>query len=327
MGVVPHKEVSTLLNYMNLSTVTFMSALSDKHLHDEQAAYAYVEARIWPNGAVCPRCKGANNKALKGKSTRIGVYKCYDCYKPFTVKIGTIFEQSHVPLHQWLQAMYLMASSKKGISSLQLSRTLGVTLKTAWFMSHRIREAMAPHSALLGGMGKVVEVDETFLGGKEKNKHAKDRLRQGRGTVGKKAVLSLVERNGKVRSTHVPSVNANTLRPVLDAQLDKASRLMTDDARQYIPLGKDYSSHEVVIHSIGEYVRGTAHTNTAESYFSIFKRGMNGVYQHCSEKHLKRYLAEFDFRHNNRAALGIEDNARAEELLLGVKGKRLKFKD
>lgn len=263
-----------------------MSALSAKHLHDEAAAYAWVESRIWPQGAICPHCGGVeNNKPLKGKSTRIGVYKCYDCYKPFTVKIGTIFESSHIKLHIWLQAMYLMSSSKKGVSANQLHRTLGVTLKTAWFLAHRLREAMAPHSGLLGGLGKIVEVDETYLGGKEKNKHAKDRLHAGRGPVGKKAVLSLIERGGKVRSTYVPSVSAATLKPVLQEQLHTASHLMTDDARQYI------------------------------------------VYQHCNERHLKRYLAEFDFRHNTRKALGTEDNERAEILLQGVKGKRLKYKD
>lgn len=303
-----------------------MSALSNKYLHDERAAYAYVESRIWPNGPVCPHCGGLeHSKSLKGKSTRIGLYKCYDCYKPFTVKIGTIFEQSHIPLHKWLQALYLMASSKKGISSTQLHRTLGISLKSAWFMSHRIREAMAPHSKLLGGLGKIVEADETYLGGKEKNKHAKDRKHAGRGTVGKKAVFSLVERGGRVRSTHVESVSADTLRPVLQEQLCKASPLMTDEARQYIPLGKEFLLHEAVNHGIGEYVRGQVSTNTVEGYFSIFKRGMNGTYQHCSAKHLKRYLAEFDFRFNFREALGTDDKQRAEMLLQGIKGKRLKF--
>lgn len=307
-----------------------MSSLSDKHLHNEQAAYAYVEARIWPSGPVCPHCGGMeNNKALKGKSTRIGVYKCYDCYKPFTVKIGTVFEGSHLPLHKWLQAIYLMVSSKKGISSNQLHRVLGVTLKSAWFMSHRIREAMAPHKATIspiGGDGKIVEIDETFVGGKEKNKHARKRLRQGRGTVGKQAVLSLVERDGKVRSVHVPSVSADTLRPILAEQLHSASRVMTDEAGQYKSLTKMFKTHNSVVHSIGEYVRGEAHTNTVEGYFSIFKRGMNGTYQHCSQKHLKRYLAEFDFRYNTREALGTGDAIRAEELLKSTKGKRLLYK-
>lgn len=303
-----------------------MSALSKKYLHDEKAAYTYVESRIWPHGAICPHCGGTSkNKPLNGKSTRIGVYKCYDCYKPFTVKVGTIFEGSHVKLHIWLQALYLFASSKKGVSSNQLHRTLGVTLKTAWFMAHRIREAMAPHNELLGGLGKIVEADETYLGGKEKNKHAKDRLHTGRGAVGKKAVFSLVERGGRVRSTHVASVNADTLRPILKAQLKSASWLMTDEARQYIPLGKEFFAHEAVQHGIGEYVRGNVHTNTIESYFAIFKRGMGGVYQHCSEQHLKRYLAEFDFRYNNRETLGTKDMERAEQLLQGIKGKRLKY--
>lgn len=303
-----------------------MSVLSEKRFHDEKAAYAYVEARVWPNGPVCPHC-GCMGRigTLKGKSTRIGVYKCYDCRKPFTVKVGTIFEDSHVKLNIWLQAMYLMASSKKGISSNQLHRTLGVTLKTAWFMSHRIREAMAPGGNLppLGGEGMTVEVDETYLGGLEKNKHAKDRKHQGRGPVGKEAVFSLVERGGRVRSHHVQHVTAEKLRPILNEQLHAATRLMTDEARVYGPLGRDFAEHHAVNHGIGEYVRGDAHTNTIEGYFSIFKRGMKGVYQHCSSDHLKRYLAEFDFRYNER---DITDVDRAEKVIAGIAGKRLLYK-
>jgi transposase-like protein len=303
-----------------------MSVLSEKRFHDEKAAYAYVEARVWPNGPICPHC-GCMGRigTLKGKSTRIGVYKCYDCRKPFSVKVGTIFEDSHVKLNIWLQAMYLMASSKKGISSNQLHRTLGVTLKTAWFMSHRIREAMAPGGNLppLGGEGKTVEVDETYLGGLEKNKHAKDRKHQGRGPVGKEAVFSLIERGGKVRSHHVQHVTAEKLRPILNEQLHASSRFMTDEARVYGPLGKDFAEHHAVNHGIGEYVRGDAHTNTIEGYFSIFKRGMKGVYQHCSADHLKRYLAEFDFRYNERK---IDDINRTETILCGIKGKRLLYK-
>lgn len=300
-----------------------MSILSEKRFHDEKAAYEFVESRVWPDGVNCPHC-GCMERIgkLKGKSTRIGVYKCYECRKPFTVKVGTIFEDSHVPLHIWLQAIHLMCASKKGISSNQLHRTLGVTLKTAWFMSHRIREAMAPHGGLppLGGEGKTVEADETYIGNKGKQAPG------ARGWSHKEKVLSLVERGGKVRSHHVNAVNANTLRPILNAQIAAESRLMTDEARVYIPLGKAFASHDVLNHSIGEYVRGDAHTNTIEGYFSIFKRGMKGVYQHCNERHLKRYLAEFDFRYNEREALGVNDLERAEMALIGIKGKRLTYR-
>ncbi|MFH1157448.1 MAG: IS1595 family transposase [Pseudomonadota bacterium] len=298
------------------------SILSDKRFHDEKAAYAYVESRVWPEGPVCPHC-GCMERVgkLEGKSTRIGVYKCYECRKPFTVKVGTIFEDSHVKLHIWLQAIHLMCASKKGISSNQLHRTLGVTLKTAWFMSHRIREAMAPHGMLppLGGEGKTVEVDETYIGNKGKQAPG------ARGWSHKEKVLSLVERGGKVRSTHVQHVNAETLRPILNEQIAAESRLMTDEARVYSPLGKDFAAHDIVNHSINEYVRGDAHTNTIEGYFSIFKRGMKGVYQHCSGRHLKRYLAEYDFRYNEREALGVNDLDRADTALKGIIGKRLTY--
>jgi len=300
-----------------------MSILSQKHFHDEQAAYDFVEARIWRNGTICPHC-GCTGRIgkLKGKSTRIGVYKCYDCKKPFTVKVGTIFEDSHIPLHIWLQAIYLMCGSKKGISANQLHRTLNITLKSAWFLSHRIREAMKPSGILppLGGAGKTVEADETYIGNKGKQSKG------ARGWAHKEKVLSLVERKGHVRSTHVKSVSAENLRPILKSQIDEETRLITDDAKQYIPLGKKFAEHHSVNHSIGEYVRGDIHSNTIENYFSIFKRGMKGVYQHCSAKHLKRYLAEFDFRYNNRIAFKIDDGMRAETALYGVIGKRLTYK-
>lgn len=299
-----------------------MSILSALHFHNESAAVEYLESIIWANGVVCPKC-GSVREHYKIKGQRPGLRCCKDCRKQFTVKVGTVFESSHIPLHQWLQATYLVSSSKKGISAHQLHRTLEVTYKTAWFMMHRLREAMRVlNIEPMGGEGCIVEADETYLGGLEKNKHAKDRKHQGRGATGKEAVFSLVERGGKVRSTHVQSVNADTLGDVMRKQLNASSHLMTDDARQYIPLGKEYAKHEAVKHSIGEYVRGGAHTNTIEGYFSIFKRGMKGVYQHCSADHLKRYLAEFDFRYNERE---LTDMERTNVALAGIKGKRLTY--
>ncbi len=299
-----------------------MSILSAPHFHNEEAAVVYLESIVWADGCTCPKC-GSVREHYKIKRQRPGLRTCKDCRKQFTVKVNTVFESSHIPLHKWLQAAYLMASSKKGISSHQLHRTLQVTYKTAWFMTHRLREAMRVlHIDPMGGEGAIVEADETYIGGLEKNKHAKDRKKQGRGPVGKEAVFSLVERGGKVRSTHVQSVNAETLGAVMSKQLHEATHLMTDDARQYIPLGKKYAAHSSVAHSIGEYVRGGTHTNTIEGYFSIFKRGMKGVYQHCSSDHLKRYLAEFDFRYNERE---ITDGERVKLALKGIAGKRLKY--
>ncbi|MCR9062017.1 MAG: IS1595 family transposase [Rhodobacteraceae bacterium] len=301
-----------------------MSILSAEHFHNEEAAYAWVEARLWPNGPVCPKCGETHRVGkLTGKSTRIGVHKCYKCRKPFTVKVGTIFESSHVPLRFWLQAIHLIASSKKGISSNQIHRTLGVTLKTAWFLGHRIREAMRAGSftAPLGGNGSsgVVEADETFIGRKKGVKKPKG------GTSHKHAVLSLVERGGDVRSVHVPDVTARTVVPIVNGNIAKEARVMTDNAATYYQK-LAAASHETVNHGDGEYVRGDVHTNTVEGYFSIFKRGMKGVYQHCDEKHLHRYLAEFDFRYNNRVARGVDDSERAERILRGVKGKRLTYR-
>lgn len=297
------------------------SVLSAKHFHDETAAYAFVEARVWPNGPICPHCGGVERiSKMGGKSTRIGTYKCYQCRKPFTVKIGTVFESSHVPLHLWLQAIFLLASSKKGISSNQLHRTLGVTLKTAWFMSHRIREAMRDGSlSPLGGAGKVVEADETYIG-------RVYGMRKSRGPSHKMKVLSLVERGGPVRSMMVESVSRPVVEKIVKANVDHESRLMTDEAPYYPRIGRHFAGHESVNHSHDEWARGDAHTNTIEGVFSIFKRGMRGIYQHCGEKHLHRYLAEFDFRYSFRVGLGFDDVQRAELALQGIVGKRLTYR-
>jgi len=297
------------------------SALSAPHFHNEAAAFEYVEARVWPNGPTCPHCGGVERiSKMQGKSTRQGLYKCYQCRKPFTVRMGTIFEASHVPLHIWLQAMYLIAGSKKGISSNQLHRTLGVTLKTAWFMSHRIREAM--RSGELDPMNGVVEVDETYLG-------RKAGVPTPRGGVGHKMkVLSLVQRGGGARSVVIDRTSASEIIPVVQANVAREAHIMTDEHAIYrnsVALKTDFAGHSYVRHQFGEYVVGTVHTNTVEGYFSIFKRGMRGVYQWCAEKHLHRYLAEFDFRYSNRTALGCNDADRADRLLSGIVGKRLTY--
>lgn len=309
--------------------------LTNQIFNDEEAARKHFEASRWPDGPVCPRCGVIGNSVeLKGKSTRAGVYNCRDCDKPYTATIGTIFERSHIPMHKWLLAMHLMSSSKKGISAHQLWRMLGFgSYRTAWFMAHRIRESMRElhpeKSGPKGGSGKIVEADETYVGGKEKNKHRSKRNKKNIGAVGKEIVFSLVERGGKVRSHHVPVVTAANLRPILNEQLadTKATRLMTDGEGQYRLVAPMFKSHEVVNHSIGEYVRGEAHTNTVEGYFSILKRGITGTYHHVSQQHLKRYLAEFDFRYNERAALNVTDAERAAKALRGVVGKRVTYQE
>lgn len=257
---------------------------------------------------------------MQGKSTRVGTYKCYRCRKPFTVKIGTIFEASHVPMHLWLQAMYLMCASKKGVSSNQLRRTLGVTLKTAWFMSHRIRKAMRDcNLAPLGSDGTAVEVDEAYIG------RCKG-VSMTRGGGQKMQVVSLVDRaTGAVRSVQTDRMEAGEVVAIVRANVAKEARLMTDEARMYWGVGKEFASHERVFHGIGEYARGDVTTNTVEGFFSIFKRGMRGIYQHCGEQHLHRYLAEFDFRYTNRVAAGVSDTDRAAIALVGVVGKRLTY--
>ena len=300
------------------------SALSAPHFHNEEAAYAYVEACIWPEGPVCPHCGGVERiSKMQGKSTRVGAYKCYQCRKPFTVKIGTIFEDSKVAMHIWLQAMYLIAGSKKGISSNQLHRTLGVTLKTAWFMSHRIREAMrSDDTSIFGTGGGTVEVDETFIG-KLKGAPVKRAFHH------KMKVLALVDRDSRQAHTMViENVKAETLMPIVLGNVAREARVMTDEHSGYRDMGKFFAAHGTTSHGRGQYVDPadrSVHSNTVEGYFSIFKRGMKGVYQFCGEQHLHRYLAEFEFRYNNRVALGCNDADRADALLSGVIGKRLTY--
>jgi transposase-like protein len=302
-----------------------MSVLSQPHFHDETQAFAHLERILWPNGPVCPHCGSASGKHYDLRKTRVGLRKCSDCRKQFTVKVGTVFECAHVPLHKCLQAVHLLCSSKKGISSHQLHRVLEVQYKTAWFLSHRIREAMRSGDlAPMGGPGSIVEVDETFIG-------KKPGAPKKRGYGHKNAVLSLVDRqSGEVRSFHVDGTKASDLVPILKANIAKETAIMTDEAGQYQKLGDDFASHDSVNHSQGEYVRYEAekviHTNTAEGYYSVFKRGMTGVYQHCSEKHLHRYVGEFDFRYTNRSARGCEDQERATRALKGIQGKRLTYR-
>jgi transposase-like protein len=298
------------------------SIFSAPHFNDEAAAYAYVEARVWAEGRVCPHCGVFERSGpLKGKNDRIGLYKCYACRKPFTVKIGTIFEDSHIAMRDWLTAMHLICSSKKGISANQLHRTLGITLKSAWFLGHRIREAVRVGDLPpMGGPGSIVEVDETFIG------RVEGVPKQRTGSAHKNVVLTLVERGGPVRSFHVESTRRADVEGVMRANIRKESRLMTDEGRHYKAIGREFASHESVDHSAHEYGRGIVHTNTVENFYSVFKRG-KGVYQHCSEKHLHRYVAEFDFRYSYRIKIGYNDVARADRALAGAKGRRLMYRD
>ncbi|MGB7101121.1 MAG: IS1595 family transposase [Xanthobacteraceae bacterium] len=299
---------------------------------DETAARKHLERLLWPEGPFCPHCGNADPKRihkLQGKSHREGVYKCRECEKPFSVTVGTAFESSHVPLHKWVYATHLLTASKKGISSHQLMRMLGVSYKTAWFMSHRIREGMRPTKLTpMGGGGKIVEIDETASGRVE---GAPKRARRLMGGFGR-TVLTLVERGGSARSFHVEGTTSAQLIPIIRANVAKESAVMTDAASWYKYMNRDghFVSHDRVDHTNDEYVRREGDklitTNTVEGYYSIFKRGMKGVYQHCGEKHLHRYLAEFDFRCSNRIALGVDDQARAEKALQGITGKRLTYR-
>lgn len=290
--------------------------------NDDDAAREHLESIRWPNGACCPHCGGADRQSkLEGTSHRPGLYFCGHCRQQYTVTVGTVFERSKVPLHKWVLATHLICSSKKGISSHQLHRTLGVTYKTAWFMSHRIREAMnvAPRGQL-GGDGGPVEVDETFWG--NKGKHAQG----ARSYHHKMKVVSLVERNGEKRSFQVRDISPDTLRPILNSHIAASASLMTDEAGVYRKLGKNFASHDVVNHGAKEYARGSVTTNTVEASFSLLKRGLIGTFHHVGEQHLQRYATEFDFRWNTRTSLGFNDVKRTDEALRNISGKRLTYR-
>ena len=315
-----------------------MSILSRPYFHDEAAAFEHVEAILWPQGPVCHHCGsmekpyklvGVRSKASKKNPEgveRHGLYKCSDCRKQFTVRMGTIFEETHLPLHKWMQAIHLMCSSKKGISAHQLHRVLECTYKTAWFLAHRIRESMrSDHSTPMGGEGKTVEIDETYIGrlaGVPKQKG---------GGAHKNIVLTLVERGGEARSFHIDGATTTRIAQIANANIRHETDMMTDEARAYPRALEAFASHQLVNHAREEYVRYEADgdvvsTNTVEGFYSIFKRGMKGVYQHCAEHHLHRYLAEFDFRYSNRIALGVDDTARAVKALIGAKGSHLRIR-
>ncbi len=305
-----------------------MSVLNRPQFQDEAAAFAYVEAEIWPEGSVCPHCGGVERiSAIKpnpDKKVRMGLKFCGQCRRQFTVRVGTIFEDSHLPMTKWLQAIYLICSSKKGISAHQLHRTLEITYKAAWFLGHRVREAMRSGDlAPFGGEGGIVEVDETFIG---RIKSAPKK----RAFHHKMKVLALIDRDsGKARTMVVDDVTAATLMPIVRANVAKEATIMTDEHGAYNKISNHFAGHGTTTHSAGQYVDyndPTIHSNTVEGYFSIFKRGMKGVYQHCGEQHLHRYLAEYEFRYNHRIKNGFDDGARATQALKGVTGKRLAYR-
>ena len=296
--------------------------INQPHFQDEDKAREYLEALRWSNGIVCPHCGciGQHYK-LTGESHRKGLLKCADCRKQFSITVGTVFERSKVKLHVWLLAVHLVCAAKNGMSSMELHRVLGVTQKTAWFMLGRIREAMKPDSSgLMGSGGGTVEADETYWGNTNRSQAARDY--KGRGAAHKEKIFSLVERGGKVRSFHVPSVNAKTLKPILLSQVASDANLMTDEAKVYMKIGQEFASHNAVCHSKGECVRGNAYTNTIEGFFSRLKRGLVGTYHHVSAFHLKRYVVEFDFRYNTRKST---DTERLMTLIGGIGGKRLMY--
>ena len=300
---------------------TMTAILTLPHFQDADKAREYLEAQVWPNGRICPHCGAiGDHYTLKGKTNRPGLYKCAECREPFTVTVGTVFERSKVSLHIWIQAVRLMSASKKGISTKQIERMLGVSYKTAWFMCHRLREAMniAPEGQL-GNDGGPVDVDETYWGNVGKQAPG------ARGGDHKMKVLSLVDRDGTKRSFHVTNVNAVTLRPIMKAQISAKARLMTDDARVYPAIGTAIASHESVNHSAKEYSRGDVTTNSVESSIAILKRGLYGTFHGVSEQHLQRYCTEFDFKWNTRITQGFNDTDRTNAALRGIVGKRLTY--
>jgi transposase-like protein len=310
------------------------ATLSDPIFHDEDKARAHFEALRWPDGRTCPHCGVIGDDAstlLKGKTTRAGLYKCKACEKPFTATIGTVYEDSKVPLNKWLLATHLMCSSKKGISALQLQRELALgSYRTAWFMAHRIREAMTDTSDVpLGGEGKVVEADETYYGKPAicptTRTDGSAFLKGNPKRRNSRPVVALVERGGRAKAFHVAVADKATVSALVMKHVHPATRLHTDESRLYVGSAEVFASHETVKHSAGEYARGDVNTNSAEGFFGVFKKGMKGVYQQCSEKHLNRYVTEFGFRHNTRALLGFNDAARTDLAIIGTIGKRLTY--
>jgi len=309
---------------------------NEARYNDPEAARQHLESVRWPNGAICPHC-GAVDRQHSIQGGRAGLYECGHCREQFTVTVGTVFERSKISLDKWLLAASLMAASKKGISSKQIERMLGVTYKTAWFMTHRLREAMKAPAGVFGTSGSTVEADATYVGGKEKNKHRKQRTKGNIGGKGKECVFSLVERGGNVRSFHIPSINQTNLKPLIQEKINAGEiKLMTDGERPLRALKPMFASHETVNHEAGEYVRGDIHTNTIEGFFSILKRGIVGTFHHVSPQHLQKYVTEFDFRYNHRETtvkidgkmvkVGHSDAERTTALLKGISGKRLTYR-
>jgi transposase-like protein len=314
-----------------------MTDLQNPIFNDLDKAREALEMTRWPNGPYCPHCGNSDSEKIAKvegikKTHRKGLYYCNECKGQFTVTVGTVFERSKVPLTKWWLATHLMSASKKGISAHQLHRMLGVTYKTAWFMAHRIREAMTDTKPEpMGGPGKIIEADETYYGKLEtprpRNKYLPPPTKKGKGGgAQKRAIFGLVERGGKVRTFHIHRATAEEVRNVIVQNVHRTSDLHTDESRIYQALGTEFAAHRTINHSRGEYVKGDVHTNTVENVWSVFKRGMRGVYQHCGEAHLHRYLAEFSFRHNNRSALKVSDRERTALAMVGIEGKRLTYR-
>jgi transposase-like protein len=313
--------------------------LTNPIFHDETAAREYFEAVRWPDGPVCPHCGSVRVTRMEGEAHRAGLFNCRDCRNQFSATVGTVFERSHIPLHKWMLANHLMNASKKGVSAHQLHRTLSLPYKTAWFMAHRLREAMRdPTPTPLGGEGKVIEADEAYHGKREiprePQRHDKYRAKPTKrgkgGGAQKRPIVALVERGGEARAVHMNTVTSKNLRDFMVKNVSRKSKLHTDESNLYPAIGAEFARHETVNHANKEYARGKGDdlvtTNSAEGFFGVFKRGMTGVYQHCGEQHLQRYLDEFTFRYNNRIALGVNDTERAETALRGAEGKRLTYR-
>jgi transposase-like protein len=307
--------------------------LSNPIFTDETKAREWLEARLWKDGPICPHCGVIDDATLmQGETTRAGLYQCNSCREPFTVTVGTLYERSKIPLHKWLAATHLMMASKKGMSALQVGRMIGVSKKTAWFLCHRVRESLREGalSTPFGSGGGIVEADETYQGSVKEVRavrtSGKPFLKRVEKARSKRAIVSLVERGGRVKSFHIPRADAGTVARIVNDNIAHEARLFTDESRLYTKVGETFSEHSTVNHSAKEYARGEVHTNTIEGYFSILKRGIKGNFQHVSEKHLHRYLAEFDYRYNHREGLGYDDAARMAKSIPGIVGKRLTYR-